>query len=90
MLAANTNSLLMISLSKQLLLLCMMFLMSTQVGWIPSFDSNFCSPRFFISHIVSYFHCRYHTVDVSIAVATPNGLLTPIVKNADGKVGMIS
>lgn len=27
----------------------------------------------------------YQTVDVSVAVATPNGLITPIVKNADQK-----
>ena len=35
------------------------------------------------------FLCRYHTVDVSVAVATPAGLLTPIVKNADSKVKLI-
>jgi pyruvate dehydrogenase E2 component (dihydrolipoamide acetyltransferase) len=27
----------------------------------------------------------YQTVDVSVAVATPNGLITPVVKNADQK-----
>lgn len=32
---------------------------------------------------------QYNTVDVSIAVATPSGLITPIVKNADTK-GLIS
>ena len=28
---------------------------------------------------------RYDTVDVSVAVATPSGLITPVVRNADGK-----
>ncbi len=28
---------------------------------------------------------RYDTVDVSVAVATPNGLITPVVRKADGK-----
>lgn len=28
---------------------------------------------------------QYHNVDVSVAVATPNGLITPVVKNADTK-----
>lgn len=28
---------------------------------------------------------QYNTVDVSVAVATPTGLITPIVKSADGK-----
>jgi pyruvate dehydrogenase E2 component (dihydrolipoamide acetyltransferase) len=28
---------------------------------------------------------RYRTIDISVAVATPNGLITPIVKNADRK-----
>ena len=28
---------------------------------------------------------RYRNIDVSVAVATPNGLITPIVKNADRK-----
>jgi len=28
---------------------------------------------------------RYDTVDVSVAVATPNGLITPVVRNADNK-----
>ena len=36
-----------------------------------------------------FFVYRYHTVDVSVAVATPAGLLTPIVKNADSKVKLI-
>jgi pyruvate dehydrogenase E2 component (dihydrolipoamide acetyltransferase) len=27
----------------------------------------------------------YKNADVSVAVATPNGLITPIIKNADGK-----
>lgn len=34
---------------------------------------------------------RYRTVDVSVAVATPNGLITPVVRNADTKsLGTIS
>ena len=28
---------------------------------------------------------RYATVDVSVAVATPNGLITPVIRNADAK-----
>ena len=28
---------------------------------------------------------RYNSVDISVAVATPNGLITPIVRNADNK-----
>jgi pyruvate dehydrogenase E2 component (dihydrolipoamide acetyltransferase) len=28
---------------------------------------------------------RYDTVDISVAVATPNGLITPVVRQADGK-----
>ena len=31
--------------------------------------------------------CRYNTVDVSIAVSTEGGLITPIVFDADDKVG---
>ena len=34
---------------------------------------------------------RYRNVDISIAVATPNGLLTPILRNADAKsLGSVS
>ncbi|HJV86849.1 MAG TPA: pyruvate dehydrogenase complex dihydrolipoamide acetyltransferase [Noviherbaspirillum sp.] len=34
---------------------------------------------------------RYRSVDVSVAVATPNGLITPVVRNADTKsLGTIS
>lgn len=34
---------------------------------------------------------RYRSVDISVAVATPNGLLTPVVRGADAKsVGAIS
>ena len=47
---------------------------------ITSFLTKLCKLLIFCTF------ARYHTVDVSVAVATPAGLITPIVKNADGKV----
>jgi pyruvate dehydrogenase E2 component (dihydrolipoamide acetyltransferase) len=34
---------------------------------------------------VHFYLCRYNTVDVSVAVSTGAGLITPIVKNAHAK-----
>ena len=39
----------------------------------------------FVTRAVALAIRYYQTVDVSIAVSTPNGLLTPVVKNADQK-----
>ena len=32
-----------------------------------------------------HFDCRFHNVDISVAVSTDGGLITPIVFNADQK-----
>ena len=38
-------------------------------------------------HTYTHTLTRYHNVDISVAVSTDGGLITPIVKNADTKVG---
>lgn len=38
---------------------------------------------------IIYLFCRHHTVDMCVAVATDNGLITPIVKSAERKVSII-
>ena len=39
-------------------------------------------------YLFNYFSsCRHHTVDMCVAVATDDGLITPIVTQAERKVG---
>jgi hypothetical protein len=45
-------------------------------------------PYLFIKGTLFFF--RYNSVDVNVAVATKNGLITPIVFGADTKVSIIS
>ncbi len=47
-------------------------------------------PQLKISNVYFFAVYRYDTVDVSVAVATPSGLITPIIFNADSKVRVTS
>lgn len=76
------SSVLTTSLSRLLLVLWLMCRKQILHGWEKSSERKF----FFAVSLSSYSSFnRYKKADISVAVATPTGLITPIIKDAGGK-----